>query len=89
MLLPTLVPKMFIESFYLCTEKWQHTISLFFGFFTFLWQFFMVVFTNYTPSALSNRFGRKPSLRQENAIAKSTSRVVRAVDMAELRINSK
>lgn len=49
----------------------------------------MVVFTNNIPSGLSNRLGRKPSSRQENAIAKSTIRVVRVVEVAELGTNSK
>lgn len=34
-LLPTLVPKMFLESFYLCMEKWQNTIPLLLSFFKF------------------------------------------------------
>lgn len=87
--LPTLVPKMFIDSFSLCMEKWQNAVSLFFSFFTFLWQFFMVVFTNYIPFGLRNSLGRKPSSRQENAIAKSTIRAVRVVEVAELGTNSR
>lgn len=88
-LLPTLVPKMFIESFCLCMEKWQNTIPLLLSFFKFSWQFVMVVFSNCIPSGLSNSLGRKPSSRQENTIGKSTFRMVRVVEVAELRANSK
>lgn len=41
----------------------------------------MVVFTIYPPSGLSNRLGRKPTARQENAIAKSTIMVIRVVEL--------
>lgn len=62
-LLPTLVPKMFLESFYLCMEKWQNTIPLLLSFFKFWWQFIMVVFSKNIPSGLSKSLGRKPSSR--------------------------
>lgn len=39
----------------------------------------MVVFTIYPPSGLSNRLGRKPTARQENA--KSTIMVIRVVEL--------
>lgn len=48
----------------------------------------MVVFTNYTPSGLSNRSGREHS-QQEDAIDKSTVRGVRGVEVAELGTSSK
>lgn len=87
---PHLCPKCLLRvSVSVCREKWQNAISLFFSFFTFLWQSFMVVFTNYIPSGLSNRLGRNPSSRQEDTIAKSTIKVVRMVEVAELTTNSK
>lgn len=49
----------------------------------------MAVFTIYLPSGLSNRLGRKPTARQENAIAKSTITVVRVVEVVELGANHK
>lgn len=46
----------------------------------------MVVSINYTPPGLRSRLGRKPSSRQENAIAKFT---IRVVEVIELGTNSK
>lgn len=44
----------------------------------------MVVFTICLLSGFSNRLGRKPAARQENAIAKSTIMVVRVAEVVEL-----
>lgn len=49
----------------------------------------MVVFTISVPSCLSNRLRRKPTARQENAIAKSSIMVVRVVEVVELGANPK
>lgn len=88
MLLTTVGPKIFIDGFCLCMEKRQNTISLVFSLFTILRQFFMVIFTVYTPSGFSNRLGIKFTSRQENAIAKSTITVVRVAEVVGLGPNS-
>lgn len=49
----------------------------------------MVVFTIYLPTGLSNSLGRRPTARQEIAIAKSTIMVIMVVEVVELGANPK